>query len=195
MDDSKFADIPNRAVPRTVRREDPTFQSAKATEWIFAGYCERLLDKNEKLQELLHQFVGRFDRPDCWTCLTQGQRILYSLAALDGQVKNGGITQFFWNYPDLIVPASGALVALGYSDLLAAFEKALESLIGKKEAWLELRKQSSSDPASFWEPFQASYNLLELTWFDDAYFEEYGPTLTGLLVEYVKEHKREFIEP
>ena len=71
--------------------------------------------------------------------LTQGQRVLYSLATLDGQVKNGGITQFFWNCPDLVFPASDALAALSYSELSVAYEKALERLIGSKDQWLELR--------------------------------------------------------
>lgn len=200
IDEAKFADIANKVVPRTVRLKDPGFESRQAAEWIFTGYCEKLLYKNEKLRELLHQFVGRLDAPGCWNHLTQGQRILYSLAALDGQVKNGGITQFFWNCPDLILPASDALAALNYSELSVAYEKALESLIGKKDKWVELRNQSKSvlaksDPADFWGPFQATYDLLDLNWFDDAYFEQYGPTLIDLLVKYVRENKAEFIEP
>lgn len=194
MDDAKFADIPNKVVPRTVRLNDPTFESTQAKECIFSGYCEKLLYKNEKLQELLQQFVGRFDDPECWKRLTQGQRILYPLAALDGQVKNGGITQFFWNCPNLVFPASDALVALNYSELSVAYEKALERLIGEKDKWLDLRKQSSSDPADFWGPFQATYDLLDLNWFDDTYFEQYGPTLIDLLVKYVRDNKAEFIE-
>ena len=65
IDDAKFADIPNKVVPRTVRLKDPTFESAQAKEWIFSGYCEKLLYKNEKLRELLQQFVGRKDDPEC----------------------------------------------------------------------------------------------------------------------------------
>jgi hypothetical protein len=194
IDDAMFADIPNKVVPRTVRLKDPVFESGQAREWIFSGYCEKLLYKNEKLLEFLQQFVGRKDDPECWNQLTHGQRILYSLAALDGQVKNGGITQFFWNCPDLIFPASDALAALSYSELSVAYDKALESLIGKKGTWLDLRKKSSSNPANSWGPFQATYDLLDLNWFDGAYFEQYGPTLINLLVSFVSENKVEFIE-
>jgi hypothetical protein len=38
------------------------------------------------------------------------------------------------------------------------------------------------------------YDLLDLNWFDDAYYEQYGPTLIGLLIAYVRENKAEFIE-
>src|SRR5262249_15704116 len=160
---------------RTVRLNDPTFESRQSREWIFGGYCERLLYKNEKLSELLQQFSGRLDDPDCWNRLTQGQRILYSLAALAGQVKNGGITQFFLNWSDLIIPARDALSALDCSELSAAFENALKSLIGNKDKWVDLRNRSSNNPEEFWEPFQATYDLLDLDWFDDAYFEQFGP--------------------
>jgi hypothetical protein len=194
IDEAKFADIPNKVVPRTVRLKDPSFETHEARNWIFGGYCEMLLYKNEKLQHLLLQFVSRLDDSDCWNQLTQGQRILYPLAAMDGQVKNGGMVQFLWNCPDLICPASDALTALGYSELAAAYEKSLECLFGKKGKWLELRKQSSSDPAIFWEPFQATYDLLDLNWFDNAYFKQYGPTLIDLLMRYVRENKAEFIE-
>lgn len=194
MDDATFAEIPNKAVPRTVRIKDPTFESRQATEWILIGYSERFLSRNERLIALLQQYRGHLDARDCWNQLTHGQRILYSLTALDGQVKNGGITQFFWNCPDLIFSASDALTALKYSELTTAYEKALETLVGNKEKWIELRHQSSSNPAEFWAPFQATYDLLELDWFDDAYFHNYGPTLINLLVRYVRDNKAEFIE-
>jgi hypothetical protein len=195
MNDATFADIPNKVVPRTVRLKDPSLESPRATEWIFSGYCEKLLDKNEKLQEMLQRFVGRLDEPECWGCLTQGQRILYSLGALDGQIRNGGVTQFFWNCPDLIFPAGEALPALGCPELAAAYEKALSSLIGNKDQWLELRNRSRNDPANFWGPFQATYDLLDLAWFDHAYFGQYGPALLARLVEYIRANKAEFIEP
>jgi hypothetical protein len=194
MDDGKFADIPNKVVPRTLRLKDPTFESREAREWIFGGYCDELLYENEKLQKMLRKFGDRLDDPQCVNCLTLGQRILYPLAVLDGQVKNGGITQFFWNYPGLVFPASDALAALEHSELSVAYEKALESLLGKTDDWLDLRKQANSDGVSFWTAFQETYDLLDLTWFDDAYFDQYGPTLIDLLVEYVQENKGEFIE-
>jgi hypothetical protein len=194
LSDAAFADIPNKVVPRTVRMKDPGLEGPEATEWIFSGYCERLLYKNEKLQESLHQFAGKLNDPECSSSLTQGQRILYSLAALDGQVKNGGITQFFWNCPDLILAVSGALNSLGETDLSAAYEKAIECLIGNNPEWIELRMRSSNDPSNFWEPFRASYDLLDLAWFDNAYFDTHGPFLVTKLVNYVRSHKEEFID-
>lgn len=176
-----------------MRLTDPTFRSRRARNWIFIGYCEKLIYKNERLTQLLKQFVGRLDHPECWSHLTPGQRIIYSLAALDGQVKNGGITQFFWNCPDLIFAASDALASLSCNELSGSYENALKSLIANKSMWLDLRKQSSVELASFWEPFQATYDLLDLNWFDDAYFKQYGPELIDLLITYIRENRGEFI--
>lgn len=186
--------IPEKIVPRIVRLKDPALVSPVAIEWIMSGYCEQLLAKNERLQDLLGRFVNRFDDPGCHLCLTQGQRILHSLGALDGQVKNGGITQFLWDYPDLIFSARDSLKALGETELLELYDRVLEKLVGEKGHWIELRNQSAQDPCNFWKPFQESYSLLDLSWFDNAYFEKYGASLMMRIVEYVKSHKEEFIE-
>lgn len=46
-----------------------------------------------------------------------------------------------------------------------------------------------------WSLFDpSSYELLDLSWFDDAYFEKYGPDLTARLVRYVRANRSQFIE-
>ena len=74
-----------------------------------------------------------------------------------------------------------------------AYDQALECLIGKKDEWIELRRQSSNDPANFWKPFQESYDLVDFATFDDAYFDTYGQTMVARIVNYVRSHKDEFI--
>jgi hypothetical protein len=194
LSNAEFAAIASKVVPRTVRLKDPTLAGAEASSWILSGYCERLLYKNAGLQHLLSRFVGKYDHTDCRESLTRGQRILLSLSALDGQVRNGGITQFFWNCPDLIFEACESLETAGPPELTAAYRRALEALIGSSEDWTALRTKSSIDSSRFWESFQASYDLLDLNWFDDAYFEQNGDVLAARLVNYVQTHKAEFIE-
>jgi hypothetical protein len=194
LSDAEFANIPSKVVPRTVRLADPSLEGPKAIKWVFIGYCDKLLNKNEPLQKVLRRFAGRRDDPECRRSLTPGQRTLHSLAALDGQVGNGGIAQFFWNCPDLIIEASESLEVLGETELAAAYGRALEALIGNKEDWLELRKLAGADPEGFWESFQATYDLLDLDWFDTAYFGQHGGLLVARLVNYVQTHRAEFIE-
>lgn len=45
-----------------------------------------------------------------------------------------------------------------------------------------------------WESFEASYDLLNLDWFDDAYFAEYGPPLVKRAVHFVQANRFDFIE-
>jgi hypothetical protein len=167
------------------------------------GYFDKLFLTNAKLPK------------ERWTVefletLTKGQQIFVLLASFDGQVKNGGITQFLWNCPDEIFPVRDAIEYLGEKKLLENYERALENLLGKKESWLALREQCYQAPKNpKWESFQATYDLLDLSWFDDAYFDKCGydsenqwvvqgdglhRSLAGKLIAYVKDRPEEFIE-
>jgi hypothetical protein len=194
MSDAAFSDLPNKLVPRTVRVKDPALESPEATKWVFIGYCEKLLYKNERLQQLWQRFADQPGDPEWRNCLTRGQRSLYALGTFDGQVKNGGITQFFWNYPELILEVADALQALGEAELAEAYNQALERLVAKKDDWDELQSRSGRGASDFLKSFQSSYDVLDLAWFDDAYFKTHGPRLLARLVEYVKTHRGEFIE-
>lgn len=103
-----------------------------------------------------------------------------------------------------------AIERLGDEAVLGNYEKALEALVGNKERWFELREECYCDEDSpSWESFRQSYDLLDLGWFDAAYFDKKGyndkrqwVTLArGLqrpfldrLAEYVRSHPSEFIE-
>ena len=195
LDQAKFADIPAKAIPRTVHLQDPELTSRRAINWMLIGYSDKLLNKNEKLLAVLNQFAGHRDAPGCWNQLTPGQQIFYALNAFNGQVNNGGVTQFFFNCPDLIFPAYDALVALGYAELTTNYEQALERLLGQKERWAELRRQALGNPAEFWETYQTLHEELELDWFDEFYFKQAGAELVDRLLAYVRGHADEFIEP
>jgi hypothetical protein len=72
----------------------------------------------------------------------------------------------------------------------------LENLIGKQDSWGDLRKlwvDAGANPP--WAAFQKSYEVLDVSWFDDAYFETHADVLLRSLIEYVKAHLTEFIEP
>jgi hypothetical protein len=194
-----FHSIPRKVIPRTVRMEDPTFESDQATAWIVDGYAERFLYKNEAIMEVL----GDSDRR---TCATKGQQILYALIAFDGQIKNGGIEQFFWNGTDIIPDVSEALRALDLPELQKHYDRAVETLLGKKDDWNDLRNQAYRDPEQLdWEPFRQSYAVLDLDSFNDNYYDQYDPGdnktvvkrgLSSILMrrlrDYVVAHANEF---
>ena len=173
-------------------------------------YFTKLVDKNEKFRGICEQFPGGYGNVELIRQLTAGQQLLILLYIFDGQVCNGGITQFFWNYPEYIFPVRDAIERLGDTAILHNYERALETLIGKKERWSELYQECYANQDSpDWEDFLQTYDLLDLEWFEDAYFDKRGRndkdefvTLTrGLqhrflhrLAEYIRGHRSEFIE-
>lgn len=107
--------------------------------------------------------------------LTRGGRWFRALAVFDGQVCNGDITQFFWNYPEVIPHVEDALAGLGETELQGLFARAIESALDQRVDWKKLREEAYRDPkAPDWEPFRRSYELLDLGWFEKAYFTRRG---------------------
>jgi hypothetical protein len=174
------------------------------------GYYEELIDCNEKFRGIHKEFPRGYEDIALIQQLTRGQQILIQLGVLDGQISNGGITQFFWNYPEYIFEVRDAIEELGHEEMLANYERALEGLVGNKDRWLELRHECYSHPnGPQWETFQESYRLLVLGWFDEAYYGQKGENEKGEwvwqkkglqesflrgLAEYVRAHLFDFIE-
>lgn len=166
-----------------------------------------LIDENERVYRELCLESGRGVKG-----LTAGQQTFVTLGAFDNNVCNGGITQFFWNKPEAIFTVRDLIEELGETVLLSHYERAMESLIGKKKEWLNLRNEwalGQDNPK--WESFQATYDLLKLGWFEDVYFDQraYNPegewvvvrrglgySLMSKLARYVRGHPDEFfVEP
>jgi hypothetical protein len=167
------------------------------------GYYDALIDRNKRID---HRFFGESEQLQK---LTRGQQLLIRLGTFDSQVKNGGITQFFWNCPEWIFEVADDIEFLGATELLGNYERALEALVGKKDRWLALREEwAKGQDNPRWETFQESYGLLDLGWFDKAYFDQRGYNENGewvrlrpglhhslltRLAEYIRTHPAEFI--
>jgi len=93
---------------------------------------------------------------------------------------------------------------LGTPELQTNYDRALEAIVGKKDRWLALREEFAGGK---WETFQQTYELLDLSWFDDAYFDKYGynekqewvrqaeglhRVLLARLASYIRTHRTEF---
>jgi hypothetical protein len=176
-------------------------------EYPIEGVYSALIDKNRLLRASFDA-AGVEPRDD----MTAGLRAILDLNLLDGQVCNGGITQFFWNFPETVGGVYEALELIGKTDLLASFDRAVGQVVGKREDWHGLRQRAFADPGKpDWEPFRQSYELLDLGWFDDDYYDTWshpddgGPgvvTRVGLgnrmltrLNAWVRAHPDEFIRP
>jgi hypothetical protein len=172
-------------------------------EYPIDGYYEALIDRNERIGHEVYEQAELFKE------LTAGQRMLIQLGAFDSQVKNGGITQFFWNRAESIFDVAEWMQQLSVPELQASYDRALEAMVGKKDKWLALREEwAKGRDNPRWETFQQTYELLDLRWFDDAYFDKHGynekrewvrqsrglhHALLAQLAEYVNTHRGEFI--
>ncbi|OWK41620.1 hypothetical protein FRUB_03698 [Fimbriiglobus ruber] len=172
-------------------------------EYPIDGYYETLIDRNERIT---HEV---YEQPERLKELTAGQRMLIQLGTFDSQVKNGGVTQFFWNCTEHIFDVADWIEQLTLPELQANYDRALEALVGKKDRWLELRAewiQGRDNPN--WVSFRQTYELLELGWFDKTYFDKHGynerqewvqqsrgfhHTLLTRLAGYVCVHRTEFV--
>jgi hypothetical protein len=179
-------------------------------EYPIDDYYDRLIASNDKLREMDDEFPRGVSDISFLRHLTRGQKLLLLIGGFDGQVKNGGITQFFWNCPERVFAVRDAIEFLGPPELLELYERAMESLIGKKDRWLALREECYSRPGGpAWEPFRKTYDLLDLDWFEKAYFDKRGYNDSGQwvvqerglhhalltrLANYVRSHRHEFIE-
>ena len=136
------------------------------------------VDPSYPVDELWSSLLGRNPRLSPWPPIeqfTSGCRWFLVLYVFDSQVCNGGITQFFWNYPQLVSSVEEALTKLGEAELHALFTRAVETVLGKRADWTKLREEAYRNPtAPDWEPFRQSYDLLDLNWFDKAYYDRSG---------------------
>ena len=134
------------------------------------GYYQLLIAENERIFPITNAPHHSRDNE-----LTHGQRVLFYVATFDGQVNNGGIVQFLWNEPELVLPVEAAIRVLGQDPLLHQYQKVLDTFFERRDRWLELRKDwvdgGTNPPMA---AFQSSYHLLDLGWFDHLYYDKHG---------------------
>jgi hypothetical protein len=172
---------------------DSSLKSQDAVDWIFIGYCEKLIRKNESLAELLEKHFDHLDSDAFVNGTTKGQRLLLHLAALDGQTCNGGITQFIWNCPEMVLTALDALAPLDYPELLTLYQLVIDRLELDVEEWTQLRISDKTASEDMWENFNAATQLIDGSDFDDPYFDHVGATARRKAIEYVNSNLHDFI--
>jgi hypothetical protein len=186
-----FRDMPHRIVPRTTRSKDPSLTGRDAMNWMMIGYFGKFIRHNKPLMEL-HQRCD-FDDPGFMGRLTEGQRMLMHLYALDGHTCDGGITQFVWHAPDMVLTAVDALETLGYSDLQAAYRTVISQWESHADAWANLRNQERSLDEDLRDDFIDALHLINPDAFDDRYVHHFGANARMMAVQYINANPHEFI--
>ncbi len=117
--------------------------------------------------------------------LNETQRLLYAVCAVDGQVVNGGISQFFYNCrPILWDAARVALVTLDMEDLLKGFDVLYRRRRNKSILdWIRLNLRGWDSYREFKAAFDTDDDLNE---FDTSYYRKWQPLLAENVQRYMK---------
>jgi Domain of unknown function (DUF4375) len=141
-----------------------------AEEYLTSNHCS----------VLLNPYLSKFE--ENYPFFSTGQKVLYCISSLSGQVNNGGLFQFFFNKTDLIEDTFKAIQLLNEQELEKNFEKAYNLFVEK--ALNTLVKTSS---------YIRAKKRIDLEWFD-SYFDEHTIELERNLLKYINNNPFEFIE-
>ncbi len=99
--------------------------------------------------------------------MSDAQKVLITLRCFNNEVLNGGVMQFFWNCPKWAAYVEEAMRWVKLPELADAYCKAVDKLIGKQDAYIQLRKKDSL------EAYLDAADEIDLEWFENLYFGEF----------------------
>ncbi len=130
-------------------------------------YYERFYVANERL--------NRASSKEIRNHATKGLKLLVWSSFFDGEVCNGGIAQFFWNCPDLVADVCEVFDEFDLNELHKAYEVACDTVMENIDEWLLLRDEAYQDETNpSWLSYRNACDLLDLSWFDEKYWEKYS---------------------
>ena len=147
-------------------------------------------DKLEQaiIDYVVQKIVGRHDQEaEIIRGMSVGIRATHSTWVVDGEVKNGGFNQFFWNSSrQYAVDAVAGFNLFGLPALARIVERATE-VHQKEETRLAKFKQRGS-----LEAFSESYKENPLNSLDDEYYEA-AKNLSATRVAFIRKHPELFV--
>lgn len=157
--------------------------------------------QDEALPQLLYDFVCEYlDRAGFYQAesdreilhdLPRGLLIVYLLTALDGEISNGGFSQFFTNSSGDYVPETlRACTLAGYDKHRQILEQAIEVWEPARRV-IEMSDQTSSVDREAWDAITAEITP-QLEKLDSAYYEaENSEPFGDVIASYVRKHPDE----
>lgn len=126
-----------------------------------------------------------------WDRLTRPQKAFYALVTFDGQVKNGGVYQFLFNYPELAIATLESFAEIGEKSLKSDYERTLSEFIGKASRIGELKRafnDQSNEWNARWNSFVEGYTELKTAKKIESYFytKKFNKAHFHLISEYIE---------
>ena len=118
--------------------------------------------------------------------LSPGQKALYFIWYLDGQVTNGGFIQFYWNdYHKYLPPIIDGLKLIGDTSMLVLVEKVDKEYLANEDKFSLQKKRNDIEP--LYE------SLKHFDEFDNTYYKSRDNTML-LIEKYARRHSTEFVK-
>lgn len=133
-----------------------------------------------------------------WKKLTRPQKVFYAFVTFDGQLMNGGVWQFLYNYPELSVAALEALDAIGADRLASDYRSTLEEVLGKADSIVDLCRRAgrAGTFAKKWAAFAEGYEELETTEVIEGYYhaKKFKKVIYQQMCDYIELRPEQFAE-
>ena len=139
----------------------------------FDEYDNRVYVFMEKLLDPAIRKINAEDIETLWDSFTRSQKVFYTLITFDGQVKNGGVYQFLFNYPELGFAGLESIAEIGDTNPKLDYEETISEFLGKSSTIGELKKSFNDETLDWekrWNSFSSGYEELKTTAKIEDYF-------------------------
>lgn len=138
--------------------------------------------------------TGEITHAQLLNMMTKEQRIFFTLTTFDGQVNNGGVYQFLFNFSHLSEIALESFKIIGTEQLATDYEKVLEEFEHKFDSIQVFYNQFQDTSKKWeerWDAFNKGYNELSSTKIIEQYFfeEKFIKEYQAKVVDFVKKNK------
>ena len=165
----------------------------------FDEYDNRFWEYMYRLFDTLPELSGRLPNPEFFNSLNREQKIFYCLLVFNGDVDNGGVSQFFFNKPEFAFAVLETFEALQMTKLKNDYEKCLNEFIGTSNSYAK-RKAIFSDPSLEWEKrwkaFTNGYDdIKSAEKLEDYYWEtDFKKSFYNGFVDYADKNIQQFVK-
>lgn len=149
---------------------------------------------SDKIVDIDSYKTGEITHAQLLNMMTKEQRIFFTLITFDGQVNNGGVYQFLFNFSHLSEIALESFKIIGADQLSTDYEKVLKEFEKKFDS-IQVFYNQFQDTSKKWEERWDAFNkgytelpsakIIEKYFYEEKFMQEYQTKI----VDFVKKNK------
>ena len=163
---------------------------------LYTAICKKLSDSLFNNIEAFKK--GEISHGEILNAMTKEQRIFLTVVNFDGQVNNGGVYQFLFNFSHLSEIALESFKIIGIDQLASDYEKVLQEFIKKFDS-IQVFYNQFQDTSKKWEERWDAFNkgyvelpsakIIEKYFYEEQFMQEYQTKI----VDFVKKNKSKLL--